>query len=377
MATSSSIALFASDRRPAPRVAVLLNANARAVTPRVIRDMSEVVPRRDLFVSRTLEEAGQIVAEVAGTGYDTVLTGGGDGTFVGFLNALKRYLDTPAYGGDGASALPALAPRPLPRFGVLRLGTGNALASLTGASPLRGAGVFEDVLTARAGRTTGSRRLDLVEVDGLHAPFTGVGYDALIVNNYQRWKNMLGTGALRLLGEGLTGYMLSLFGLSVPEALAHREPARVRVVNLGAPAWRIDLAGRRIAEPVGPGEVLYEGPARIAGAATCPNYGFDLRMFPAATALPGRFQLRVATTGVPEALAHLGPIWRGEYASPTVHDFHAEKVELTFDRPMPFQIGGDPAGWRDRFVVSISDSPVEMVEFGAPRLGGGRPRLAH
>src|ERR1700758_2517710 len=39
--------------QPTPRVAVLLNARARKVTPRVVRALSHVVPRSDLYLSRS------------------------------------------------------------------------------------------------------------------------------------------------------------------------------------------------------------------------------------------------------------------------------------------------------------------------------------
>ena len=45
---------------PTPRVAVLLNARARKVTPRVLRALSHVVPRSDLFLSRSPMDARRI-----------------------------------------------------------------------------------------------------------------------------------------------------------------------------------------------------------------------------------------------------------------------------------------------------------------------------
>src|SRR5450631_3910989 len=90
---------------PTPeRVAVLLNAHARRVTPSVLRALSRVVPRGDLYVSRSPLDARRIAHAVVEQGYHTVFLGGGDGTFVGFadevlnLAARRRVSRLPHFG---------------------------------------------------------------------------------------------------------------------------------------------------------------------------------------------------------------------------------------------------------------------------------------
>src|SRR5712691_10217792 len=75
-------------RHTQKRVAVLLNANARAVTERLRRELEQFVPPEDLFFSRSFEDARSIARTVLERGYGTVLTGGGDGTFVGYVNCI-------------------------------------------------------------------------------------------------------------------------------------------------------------------------------------------------------------------------------------------------------------------------------------------------
>ena len=72
----------------APRVAVLLNARARKVTARVVRALSHVVPRADLYLSRSPKDARRIARDILSRGYDTVFCGGGDGTFIGFADEI-------------------------------------------------------------------------------------------------------------------------------------------------------------------------------------------------------------------------------------------------------------------------------------------------
>src|SRR5947209_5067414 len=75
-------------RQHAERVAVLLNANARNVSESLKRELENFVPPEDLFYSRSFDDARSIARSVIDRGYRTVLTGGGDGTFVGYVNCL-------------------------------------------------------------------------------------------------------------------------------------------------------------------------------------------------------------------------------------------------------------------------------------------------
>src|SRR3954462_12364667 len=105
--------------RSAERVAVLLNANARSVSESLKRELENFVPPEDVYYSRCFADARGIARSVLERGYRTVLTGGGDGTFVGYVNCLFEQALLPA-AGPGAAAL-KLAPVPihnvrLPRF---------------------------------------------------------------------------------------------------------------------------------------------------------------------------------------------------------------------------------------------------------------------
>src|SRR5947209_20468621 len=76
--------------RSAERVAVLLNANAKSVSEHLKRELENFVPPDDLYYSRCFDDARSIARTVLDKGYRTVLTGGGDGTFVGYVNCLFR-----------------------------------------------------------------------------------------------------------------------------------------------------------------------------------------------------------------------------------------------------------------------------------------------
>jgi diacylglycerol kinase family enzyme len=330
-------------------VAVLLNARAKAVNDRVRRALSLVIPPEHLFCSRSHEEAAEIADAVVSRRYRTVFTGGGDGTFVSWVN---RILES----AERRQSRP-------PRFGVLALGTGNAVAEMVGATPRRHA---EDLARFVAGQVRGSRRLDLVTCLGRRTPFAGVGVDAAVLNDYIWLKERLAGTPLEAFGVGLTGYGLAAALRSAPRALLDRRATYCEIVNQGRPAWRLDGAGRRVGPAIAHGELLYAGPCLMAAASTVPYYGLGLKVFPWAERARGMMQLRVAgAISVAALLANVHRIWSGTFAHEGLLDFHADRVALRFERPMPLQVGGDAEGWRDEVGFGMAASPVEMVDFGS------------
>ena len=336
------------DRRS--EFAVLLNANAKQVDAGVRRSLELVVPARDVFLSRSADEAHAIADTVVRRGYPTVFTGGGDGTFVGWVNQILDRAER-----HGA---------PAPRFGVLALGTGNAVAEVVGS---RQQGSVHHLAAFASGAARGVRRLDLLTCEGRRTPFAGVGIDAAVINDYNWLKGTLRGTALAPLASGVPGYGLAVALRSAPRYLLERRPTYCEVVNLGRPAHRLDGRGRQLGPPIGHGELLYAGPCMMAAASTVPFYGFGLKAFPFAQSRPGMLQLRLATAlSVPTVVWNLQRIWSGDFEHPGLVDFHAERVRVQFERPMPLQVGGDAQGWREELTFGMAPRPVELVDFNAP-----------
>jgi diacylglycerol kinase family enzyme len=331
-----------------PDVAVLLNANAKSVNATVREALHAVVPGEHVFFSKTPAEASRIAEEVVERRYRTVFTGGGDGTFVAWVN---RILEA----AERRSARP-------PRFGVLALGTGNAVAEMVGARPRRHA---HDLARYLRGEVDGVRRLDLLTCEGRRTPFAGVGVDAAVLNDYNWIRERLAGTPLARLGLGMAGYGLAVALRSAPRAILERRPTYCEIVNVGQPAWRLDANGERIGRPIAHGELLHAGPCMLAAASTVPYYGLGLRAFPFAERAEGMMQLRVATKiDVGTLVVNLPKIWSGGFAHEGLLDFHAQRVSLRFEKPMPLQIGGDAEGWRDEVGFGMAANPVEIVDFG-------------
>jgi diacylglycerol kinase family enzyme len=336
----------ASSRHFPEQTAVLLNANAKQVSPRVRSALSGLVPADNLFFSRDRDDAQRIADAVMSRGFDTVFTGGGDGTFVSWVNHILDRAET--------------RQSPTPRFGVLALGTGNAVAEMVGA------GRPEDDLRRHvAGEVFPGRRLDLVTCDGRRTPFAGVGIDAAVLNDYNWLRTRLG-GRARSIATGLRGYGLAIALRSAPRQVFQRKPVYCEILNTGSPAWRLDPAGERVGRPVESGELLYAGPCMMAAGSTVPYYGFKLRAFPFAGRRHGTLQVRVATRiPVPSLVLHAAQIFSGEFSHPGLLDYEADRVEMTFDRPVPYQVGGDAEGYRQKLTLGIARTSVELLDYAA------------
>lgn len=340
-----------------PRVAVLLNANARKVTRKVVRALSHVVPGDDLFVSRSELDARRIAQRVVERGYDTVFCGGGDGTFMGWVNEIHGLLE------QRRAQQPHQVLR-APRFGVLRLGTGNSLAGLVNASPLRGDGILDDVLKARAGEVPGYRRLDMLWVEGRRAPFAGLGADGQLLNDYIWVKENLGKGMLKQVLTGGGGYFTSVALKTVPHYLIHSAWVDCEVSNgRHCSAYRLGPDGLPLGEPIEPGGLMFRGKLMMAAAGTVPNYGFDLKMFPFAGRRRGMMHLRLGALSAALVVANLPKLWQGKWFPKGMFDFHAREVTIRFDKPMPFQVGGDAAGLRHEVKLGVADEQIELVDF--------------
>lgn len=334
------------------KVAVLVNANARKVTPRVVRALSHAVPPGDLFISRSELDARRIAQQVVDRGYHTLFLGGGDGTLTCFINEVMTQV----------ALRRSHHPTRMPRIGVLKLGTGNSVASLVKASSTRAEGFVDDVLRARAGEVPGFRTIDLLLIDGKRAPFAGLGMDGKLLNDYNWVKQNLGQGALKGLMTGAGGYFASVAFKTVPYYLTNSTAVDCEVVNGPATAYRMGPDGAPL-ESFKPGETLYKGSLMMAAAGTVPFYGFELKMFPFAGKRRGMMNLRLGTMPTTSILANLPKLWQGTWFPEGIRDFLVKDATIRFSREMPFQIAGDAEGYRNEVHFQVAPEAIDVVDF--------------
>src|SRR6185503_4970080 len=186
--------------RHSDRIAVVVNGNARSVTSEVIDTLDQILLGGDLFVSRRLEEGPELARTIINRGYGTVLTGGGDGTFTAVVTDVVQEARRQS--------------KPIPRFGFLKLGTGNALAWVVGASGAKRRGLAVDIQRLRD--DAGSRPVRFIEVEDLMAPFAGLGVDAVVLQDYDFVKRRLMQTPLKRVAHGPLSYAVSSVTRSIP-----------------------------------------------------------------------------------------------------------------------------------------------------------------
>lgn len=331
-------------------VAALLNGRARKVTPAVVRALEKALPDSTILVSSDLEQARRHVRTLIAERPDVVLSGGGDGAMIRLLNFWREE-------GGG----------PFPEVGILRLGTGNGWARALGAPEF-----FTHVKRLRGLATPlPSQQYDLVETEGHLCHFAGVGWDARIINDYQRnldkrSAQLIGSRFASWLHKGVRGYLYSVARITIPEeAMLLWRDGQPEVVleNIGGEAYTLDPSGAPVR--LATGVHLYEGPVSIGAGSTTPEFGYGVRAFPFCRAVPGFINVRIYAAPLHEAVMNAARLWRGAWPQHGMHDWFAKSVRMRFSRPMPFQIAGDPMGMREVIQLAVAKETVRVVDWQA------------
>ena len=331
------------------KMAVLVNEQARRVGRRVKNSLSKLVPRANLYISKTKEEAYGYFKEVLDKKVKVLFSGGGDGTLAETLTMFKRYLEEK--GEQFRHYVQSV------HLGILGLGTGNGWACAVGSS--RGMKVIKRLLREK---NYSIRKFHVIEAEGKWFHFSGLGWDAKILNDYLRFKEAIKIPWLRKRLEGFKGYMLTLFFRTIPSVLLRRRKVEVTIRNIGERAYRIDpKTGEE--SPVYPqGSILYQGWVNVVGVSSVPYYGYKLKAFPFAQAKEGLMNLRLSKAGVFKLITHVGSVWRGTFRSPDLIDYLVERVELCFSEPMPLQIGGDPQGYVQKIQYTVAPYQASVID---------------
>ncbi len=325
------------------RVAILVNRHAQLATARRIGWLREAAGGENVFLTGSLEEAHAAAATVVQRGYDTLCVAGGDGTFMQL-----------------AADLIALAPPRMPALFPLRMGTGNAISDVSGASRPSRKGLARDLARAAAdGRA--SRPLRLLEVNGRITHFAGVGLDADWADDYRRIvrQRLYRTPAAPIF-RGFLGYLVTAAGVTIPRLVAR--PRRPLTITATGPASRLDAHGRPTGEPIAAGALIHDGPVTMAAASTVVSYSRGMPFFPFADRLDDAFQLRVLSANAWHMLVNLPRAFTGGYRNPdTLQDYAATGVRIDLPAPACFHVGGDVQPATTSFTVTLSRQAVPVV----------------
>ncbi len=327
------------------RVAVILNKNARRYTRRLAGDIAEIIPRRHIWATASLAEARDAVGEIMDGGFDVIFAGGGDGTIVTMLSAIR---DIVSSGGA----------RPVPPIGILKLGTGNAWTYAVGAK----GGLGQLAHVARGGHFFTADGC-LIEAGGLLCPFAGMGWDAQILNDYYDLNKRHEGGLFSPFTKNLFGYFLAAATRTIPRFAGRAEIPEVEVTCTGTRLLKPDGNGGFVPIPDRQNTIIYHGPASLVAAGTIPFFGYKIRAFPHAGKVPGTMHLRIVNLDPGDAVRHLRGFWKGTYFSSDVIDFLADGIRITSADDQPIEVGGDPKGYSRSIELTVSDFTATIVAF--------------
>jgi diacylglycerol kinase family enzyme len=325
-------------------LAVLVNANAKRGGRRIAVQTARILPGANVKLTRTQDEALAWLRQILPTKPKVIFAAGGDGTAIALVNALAKVTD-----GE------------LPPVGVLKLGTGNAWANVVGAPKLS---LSLDILRA-LGEREGPlplRRFGLVDADGTLAHFAGAGWDAEILNDYKEQLEQ-SKGPPRFFAKSVYGYVTAMITRTAPKSIVHGRP-HVLIENLGDEVYTVDSSGAIArAHGVKRGTVLWDGLMSVAGAATCPEFGYHFRAYPFAERMLGMINVRVFDRSTLGGIASIPRLWTGRHPLRGMHDWFTTAARFTFSRPMALEVGGDAMPPRRTVEMRICPREARILDW--------------
>jgi diacylglycerol kinase family enzyme len=317
---------------------IVVNANAKRGGRRIAVQIARALPGATVRLTKSLQELEGWLRTIKEP--RCILAAGGDGSAVALLNALDHVVPKD---------------EPFPPVGALPLGTGNAWAHALGARKL-------DLCVKSLMRHDGpvpTKRYGLFECEGVLTFFGGCGWDAQVLDDYRA---QVEASPSSRLAKSVWGYLSAMLLRTVPKTALYGRP-HVIIENLGDEVLTIDAEGKLRSTEAKRGTILYEGMASVAGAATCPEFGYGFRAYPHAERLLGWMSVRVYDMKTHTAVLDIPKLWKGQHPLRGMHDWFAKEVRMTFSRPVPLQIAGEAIGVRQTVEYRASDRLVDALDW--------------
>lgn len=318
---------------------IVVNANAKRGGRRIAVQIARALPAATVRLTKSLQELEGWLRTIKNP--RCILSAGGDGSAVALLNALDRVVP------QGEE---------FPPIGALPLGTGNAWAHALGARKL-------DTCVQALSRhhdAMPTKRYGLFTCDGTLTFFGGCGWDAQVLDDYRL---QLEASPSSRVAKSVWGYLTAMLSRTVPKSILYGRP-HVIVENLGDEVFTVDEYGRVYRmEGVKRGTILYEGMSSVAGAATCPEFGYGFKAFPFAERMLGWMHVRIYDAKTFKAVVSIPKLWKGQHPLDGMTNWFAKEVRMTFSRPMPLQIGGEAIGSRQTVEYKSSDRMVDALDW--------------
>ena len=325
---------------------------ARKVNQSTLDLITKHVDIEDVYVTHTIEQSDQSLDEIIEKRYPLVLCGGGDGTAMRIIEQMR--LKVSKHNASGGNYQ-------VPKFGLLKLGTGNGWAGITrmpnGVEPIW-------VIRQHTMDQLLFSKFNMMEAENRLFHFGGFGYDALVLNDYIDMKKNYTEGFKWKLANSLVGYLGTIFAKSIPKITIESFNLNVRVINESdQPVYKCSHSKGLEETDYKKGDTLYEGKCQASVFGTTSDYGFGLKVMPWAMTKKGYFQVRTSDVGAMIPLMNIKRLWQGKIEHPRIYDFLVTEARLEFEDESPFQLGGDPEGYRQSLHVKTSDFLPEVLDF--------------
>ncbi|MCU0821899.1 MAG: hypothetical protein MUC95_05430 [Spirochaetes bacterium] len=324
--------------------------NAKKVNKGILRLFYQHVDETDLYITHNFNECDQGLDDIIKKKYPLIFCGGGDGTVMRIIEQYCLKLRELKKRGKKYS---------MPKFGILKLGTGNALAGVLGmpgkAEPI-------NLVNRAIDGEMSFKKFNIIESGSRMFHFGGIGIDALVLNDYLDIKKRFSKGFMYRISNTLAGYFAAIFLKSIPKILFRGFKLKVRIVNeSSSPVYRVGHSAGIADAGIKKGSVIYEGSADAVIFGTTSDFGYKLKVMPFAFVKPGYFHLRIANTGVFKLLANLRSLWLGTIESPGIHDYLADNIKIYISNPAPLELGGDPEGYVSEIELKVSEFTQEFL----------------
>ena len=338
------------------QTAIVLNTNARSVTPRVVETAVATLGESNVYVTTSAAQAQAAARDIWQQGYSLVIPVGGDGTLSSLVNLMCNVIRQE---NENETMTLEQAMAKLPVMAYLPLGTGNGVGSVVGnpvKSPRRGILPGTRKRRQRHLRQTLERlqaigrqlpnnddanlvALDTDEYESIQMPmmevttfqdnrdeasssstgdlcfFAGVGFDSLMLNDFKRIKAWsIRTGVLTRFLSSVAGYCVALVVRTLPQTVLegrHNIHVQLTTPHVNSTLW-VDHRRGDVVRPVTQAQ-LYQGVTGILAAGTSPFYGGGLRLFPFARLTTDQMHLRVGRIHPLTGFFNMPQIFAGTY----------------------------------------------------------------
>lgn len=325
------------------RIAFMLNMNAKSVTQNFIKIILDIVPKKDLYLSKNFDDAKKHCQKILNDGYAYMFCGGGDGTVVHTINLIMSL----------AKKNPSLK---IPKIGVLKLGTGNALARMLYAKD-----PILDVKSLILGKKLDFHLINMIETEnGMLTPFAGLGYDGEMMSDFSSLKDTLFKSPFRKIFLSVLGFAAVGIFKTLPRQFI-RKPIFIKI-KTNHEAYQIINNNNKDEEVFLPkDQILFAGNAALISVGTIRSVGYNFMMFPFANRRPGYMHLRICAVPLHICLANISKAWMGTFRHPRLYDFLVKDVQIESDQGLAYQFAGDSMGKKHKLYFKISPDLVPMV----------------